>query len=76
MNMSEDSEWGRMSLYSTSVVMLPILEAESHVEGSGRAQSRSVMTVRSQGPRKKGLTLVKLLCWYCWEHSIECVWTG
>ena len=75
-NMSEDSEWGRLSPYSTSMVMLPFLEEASRAEGPGRARSRSVVTGRSQGQRRKGMTLVKLPCWYCKEHKIECVRTG
>ena len=75
-NMSEDSEWGRLSPYSTSMVMLPFLEEANRAEGSWRAQSRSVVTARSQGPRRKGMTLVKLPCWYCKEHKMECVRTG
>ena len=63
-SMTEDSEWGRMSPYLTSVVMLPFLEEASCVEGSGRARSKSVATARSQGPKRKGLPLVKLPCWY------------
>ena len=73
-NMSEDSEWGRLSPYSTSMVMLPFLEQASRAEGSERARSRSVVTGRSQGQRRKGL--VNLPCWYCKEHRIECVRTG
>ena len=75
-NMSEDSEWGRLSPYSTSLVMLPFLEEASRAEGPGRARSRSVVTGRSQGSRRKGMTLVKLPCWYCKEHKMECVRTG
>ena len=75
-NMSEDSEWGRLSPYSTSMVMLPFLEQASCAEGPGRARSRSVVTGRSQGQRRKGMTLVNLPCWYCKEHRIECVRTG
>ena len=75
-NMSEDSEWGRLSPYSTSMVMLPFLEEASHAEGPGRVRSRSVVTGRSQGQRRKGMTLVNLPCWYCKEHKIECVRTG
>ena len=69
-SMTEDSEWDCMSPYLTSVVMLPILEAESRVEGLGRSWSRSIAMARSQGPKMKGLALVKLLCWYCQEHSL------
>ena len=75
-NMSEDSEWGRLSPYLTSMVMLPFLEEASCVEGPGRARSRGVVTGRSQGQRRKGMTLVKLPCWYCKEHKMECVRTG
>ena len=69
--MSEDSEWGCLSPYSTSMVMLPFLEEANRVESSGRARSRSIATARSQGPRRKGFTLVKLPCWYCREHKME-----
>ena len=55
-NMSEDSEWGRLSPYSTSMVMLPFLEEASRAEGPRRAWSRSVVTGRSQGSRRKGMT--------------------
>ena len=64
-SMTEDSEWGHMGPYLTSLVMLPFLEEASCAEGLGRAQSRSVATARSQGPKRKGLPLVKLPCWYC-----------
>ena len=75
-NMSEDSEWGRLSLYSTLMVMLPFLEEASRAEGPGRVRSRSIVTGRSQGQRRKGMTLVNLPCWYCKEHKMECVQTG
>lgn len=61
-NMTEDSEWGPVSPYSMSMVMLQLLEQENCAEGSRRGQSRSTATLASPVAKKKGLpTPVELL---------------
>ena len=78
-NMTEGSEWGPMSPYSMSLVMLQLLGQESGAEGSRRGWSRSTATLASPVVKKKGLPApIELPCWHC-RHSgqaKDCVRTG
>ena len=55
-NMTEDSEWGPMSPYSMSLVMLQLLEQENCAKGSRWGQSRTTANNGESGSEEERIT--------------------